>query len=548
MKYLEEIPHLVKYLKGELSREGASELERRMAYKADLRDEKEFVEVLRESIDVLEDRKKLQRYFERVKRRRRFFRCSFAILPLLLFFAFFSVKIKIALNNISPKLNTPIIATKTLHSNESDNSPFIFNKNTDNQPPIDIDSILIIGETKKNNVGIKKADIILSDINEDSSIHKTDTTRQVDSISRIKQLNYISIKSENKNDLNIKLPKRKNEINSNKIIAKKENKINPRNNSEQNIFSVGLMPLTYVQHDQAVASRIVSHHLEEVLSKISNIKLVDLDTWDYILKERNLQKTEEFDINKTIDKGKSVGVHKLVYGNVIKSEETQTKDGYIQITINIELGIADIETGKTQARRDFKFSGVSVAAKADMLSGTTGQKKVGGIISDYGTFSGEAELTSHMSSALENLDKELVDFLLNQFGGKLLEKPKKQSGSIKLPSIELCDFLKEKENDLKFNITGTESEKTILIYGSKNQGIRKKSRLALVKEREVSTADFNGNNSICIEQIILAEFKLKEYRGDFSLLEINKNTKTTISEILQNRNQDDKMYIVFLKK
>jgi hypothetical protein len=261
MKYLDEIPHLVKYLKGELSRDGASELERRMAYKADLRDEKEFVEALRESIDILEDRKILQRYFERVKRRRRFFRCTFATLPLLLFFAFFSVKIKIALNNISSKLNTPIIASETLHSNEPDNSPFLLNYNIDNQFSIDIDSI-----------------------------QKMDNIREVDSISRIKQLNYAGIKSEFKNDLNLTEPSYQiNNDTDKKYEQTKNKKVNKTLSTSLNGATAIIIPF-YKQGENKISIIEEDPCFRKVETKLieAGLKKFDFQFIDYLALVRKI--------------------------------------------------------------------------------------------------------------------------------------------------------------------------------------------------------------------------------------------------------------------
>lgn len=309
---------------------------------------------------------------------------------------------------------------------------------------------------------------------------------------------------------------------------------------------VGMIPVSYGRAADRNTAEILDGYLETQLSKLSNVDLVNRKLLKETQKERDIQKGMDFVKTETIQQGKSIGAQKLVFGHVHETKEEQIKGKEDrQITIRMTVGVINVETGKTEKSEMFLFTGVPDAAKAEEVGKVSGKGSAGGGILRTASFlSGNAELTSHMSAALGSFDKKLKPFLLDAFGGEFLEEPKKRSSEnsvITLPN----PFASKKDLTRKFAIVGQESENLLKIKASKEDNIKKGNRFQLVTEVEVRMTDWNGNEEIGVEQKVLAEFKFKEYRGDFILLELDKKSDMSIDDIKKTREKGSEMYIIF---
>lgn len=313
--------------------------------------------------------------------------------------------------------------------------------------------------------------------------------------------------------------------------------------------TIGFLPLTYSPRVDRDKVLIIDGHLEETLSKISSISLLNRKHWGKIQQERDLQKTDDFVSSETIEQGRSLGAEKLFYGHVYEFKEDNTKNGP-QTKFRISVGIVDVTTGETVASDMFNVSGISDADKAGYL-----KEDAGTILEALSIFGGDAELTSHMSAALEALDSKVNPFMTDYFGGEVLEKAKRdRNNDVKLPKLNIgsnkdsnSNNNKVKPEDKKFPIVGAETENTIVIGVSAEDKIRKSTRFNLVTEVEKIVTDWNGNETVGTEQIVLAEFKFLEDRKDFVVLEWDKKSEKTIDEIKKMKRDDVKMYIIFKK-
>jgi hypothetical protein len=175
----------------------------------------------------------------------------------------------------------------------------------------------------------------------------------------------------------------------------------------------------------------------------------------------------------------------------------------------------------------------------------TGKPKTGSLLGAYGTITGDAELTSHLAGALDELDKNLIPFLISNLGGEIKEEEKvNKKTEINIPNIKL-NFPRSSKKDNQFSIADLESETTILIEGTKDDKIKKGSKFILVREYVKSGTDFNGKPYSSTARVTMANFKFKEYRGDFTVLEIEKNSEKSINDILMEKEDGDMYYIMF---
>ncbi len=251
----------------------------------------------------------------------------------------------------------------------------------------------------------------------------------------------------------------------------------------QDKTSVGILPFTYVQ--EAANSKDVNSIQESVANafvKTKRFNIVDRSKMDALKREKELQKTEDFENSKIAAQGIALGANFLILGHVISAQaESMTtapdpKTGQVTISykakLSIVLKVIDVATGQ-------------------IISSVTIEPKAG---SAFGGMMGMGPSTPEaaISKAIKGIEENIDAFVSTNFPASF-------------PIVEI------QEKDSKGSAT------KVMIAGGSAFNLNKGDRLKVV---EVTKIDVNGKKLERKKEI--GELKIIKVEDEnFSICSVN---------------------------
>lgn len=208
---------------------------------------------------------------------------------------------------------------------------------------------------------------------------------------------------------------------------------------------VGIMPFTYVAgaaNPQDVNS--IQETVTNAFVKTKRFNIVDRSKMEFLKKEKELQKTEDFMDGAVIAQGANLGANFLISGHVISaaSEQMRTDEGTVtyKTKLSISLKVIDVETGQV--------------ISSETIEPKSGNSLLGAI------GIGASSTQSSMAKAIRGVEEKVDDFVNKNFP---------QSFSI----------AEVQEKDNKGNAT------KLLIAGGSEFGLKKGDKLKVVELTEM---------------------------------------------------------------
>lgn len=239
--------------------------------------------------------------------------------------------------------------------------------------------------------------------------------------------------------------------------------------------AVGIIPFTYVQgaaNFQDVNS--IQETVTNAFVKTKRFNIVDRSKMDALIKEKELQKSEDFMDGKTIEQGAALGANFLISGHVISAQAEQMRSddgkGNIEITYKakllISLKVIDVATGQVinsetiEPKSGNSLLGmIGIGATSPQIAVSKAITSIKGKIDEFvgrnfpKSFSiaeiqekdGKGNATVILIAGgsdfgLKKGDKlKVVELTLMDVGGKKLQR-KKQIGELKIIKVEDENF------------------------------------------------------------------------------------------------------------
>ena len=305
---------------------------------------------------------------------------------------------------------------------------------------------------------------------------------------------------------------------------------------------VGLYSFNYLREVRNVYPITIAGHISEKLGCFHNITVLNESTFPVLGQALSDSKEAQSALAETVEQGRRKNANKLVTGFVSAVEEVYDyRTRTLQVSIILDIGIVDVESGQMEASKQFIFQGINATGIAVRI----GLKKLGIphdliTVDDVLAITGEKGLIKAIDKSLGKLDDELFPFLADYFGeydGKCVTEEKKGAG-MKLPEFS---FGGKKNKDEIFKIVNKNSDKAVLISTNGNEKWGKRTSFDILTE--VEEEDLMGN--VITREVLLGTAKFNAYSGNYAIIELNKKSEVDANDLVAAIKGGDYLYVMY---
>ncbi|MEO1415208.1 MAG: hypothetical protein AAFW00_08015 [Bacteroidota bacterium] len=316
---------------------------------------------------------------------------------------------------------------------------------------------------------------------------------------------------------------------------------------KKKVVNVGIAPFEWSsQSADPIYVSLIYDHVKSLLVKYPTVKLVARDSWKAIQEERELLKTEPFILSETIQQGRSAGAEKLVTGKIYLIDIQRINNNF-KISFNLYLAIADVEEAFVIDNITLSPNGIqdsdkfiqvlramSVVNGTQVLTPLMNTMELADALETSQEI-GALDEKSFFEKALEDMDKNLIPFFDYYFGTdksgyKPADGPKTPVvGFYREPSLNLG---KLREGEMRYRVVEMLSPQQLRIHGGEMSGITKYTELYLEAEFLNVGTTLSGTEVSGLEDIPLGTMKFVKYEGDFSIFELERNSKKDLNQVL----------------
>ncbi len=307
---------------------------------------------------------------------------------------------------------------------------------------------------------------------------------------------------------------------------------------------VGLYSFNYLRNVREVYPITVAGHISEKLSCFENINVLNESTFPVLGKAIEDSKEAESALAETIEQGRRKNAKKLVTGFVSAvEEEYEYTTRSFRVSIILDIGIVDVETGQMEASKQFIFQGLNTLGIFVKIA----LKKAGipshlATVDDILAIMGEKGIIKAIEKSLGDLDKELFPFLEKSFGKynkQCIVQRKSGERTFKMPT-----FGKKKDKTEIFDIVNKNSNNTLLISTNGNKKWSKRTSFDILTE--IEEEDLQGNT--ILREILIETVKFEAYSGNYAIIQFPKKSEANVDEIVQSIKNGDNVYVMYHQK
>lgn len=295
---------------------------------------------------------------------------------------------------------------------------------------------------------------------------------------------------------------------------------------------VGLYSFDYLRGVNQVYPITLAGHLSQKLTCFNDIDVLKQSTFPLLGQALEDSKRPESALAETVQQGRRVGATKILSGFITAvTEEYDHVTKSLRISIIMEIGIIDIETGKLENSKQFIFNGIDniglIIKVLQVKSGTSPDLMT---IEMVRTAMGEKGIVKAIERTLSSFDAELGSFLFDHFG-EYDQKCLIGRNSVASPVSQKDDV---------FEIVNSVDEKSILIEANGNtKWIKRLTAFDILTE--IEETDLRGN--IIHREVKVGSAKFASYSSEYAIIKLDKKSDITVDEIVAFVKNADNIYV-----